>query len=240
MQSPDDFTTQLAASGVDERSLTRTEAAGLDERGFVVLERVLSPPQLEPLRLAFETAAQPEPSGTRHVPDIVTRAAVFEQVFSEPRVLAAAWRVIARPFRVQNCGGRDPLPGFGLQGLHTDWRPRASHEPFHVATALWLLDDYTASNGATRVVPGSHRDPRPLPRELSAPNAHHPREELVAARAGDVLVFNGHLLHAGTSNGSSSTRRVLQCVFVAAELQPPSSLELPAAARALTRLLFGA
>ena len=53
-----------------------------------------------------------------------------------------------------------------------------------------------------------------------------------------MLLLNGHLVHAGTNNESTSTRRVLQCVFVAAKLQPQSALKLPADAAPLTRLLF--
>ena len=124
--------------------------------------------------------------------------------------------------------------------MHTDWRPRSPHEPFHVATALWLLDDFTAENGATRVVPGSHRDPRPLPKSFRAPEARHPNEQLVAARAGDVLVFNGHLLHSGTRNRSDAPRRVVQCPFVAAELRPPRDVTVPEDAPEIVRVLFGA
>ena len=99
--------------------------------------------------------------------------------------------------------------------------PRTPGEPYSVVTALWLLDDFTAENGATHVIPGSHRDPRPLPRSMQAPGHSHPDELTVAADAGDVLLLNGHLWHRATSNRASGPRRVLQCQFVVSEHASP-------------------
>jgi ectoine hydroxylase-related dioxygenase (phytanoyl-CoA dioxygenase family) len=107
------------------------------------------------------------------------------------------------------------LPGFGQQGLHTDWLTRDPNEPFAVVTALGALDGFTNENGAPRVVPGSHLVPRPIPKAMQAPAAHHPREQLVLARAGSVVVFNGHLAHSGTRNRSRAPRRTLHSQWIA-------------------------
>ena len=92
-------------------------------------------------------------------------------------------------------------------------------------TPLWLLDAFTAEGGATRVVPRSHMDPRPLPKSMRAPASRHPEQVVVQAPAGGVLVFNGHLLHSGTQNRSARSRRVLQCQYVARELARPRVAE---------------
>jgi ectoine hydroxylase-related dioxygenase (phytanoyl-CoA dioxygenase family) len=153
--------------------------------------------------------------GTRHLQ--VGACETFAAMRAEPRVAAAAQHVIARPFGLMNWGGRDPLPGFGQQGLHADWRPRAAWEPFHVATAIWLLDDFTPDNGATRIVPRSHRRGGAVPKPFAGPECHHPEEKVVVARAGSVLVINGHLWHSGTRNRTTRPRRVVQCMFAARE-----------------------
>lgn len=190
----------------------RTE---LDDSGYVVLPEVVDAHMLAVLRETFERAAAEQKEtgaregGTRHVS--------FAFDAGDDRVAAAVGHVIARPFGLRDHGGRDPLPGFGQQGLHTDWRPRADWEPYHVATALWLLDDFTADNGATRVVPGSHRKGA-VPKSFADPERHHPDETIVIACAGSVLVINGHLWHSGTRNRARGPRRVVQCVFVASEL----------------------
>lgn len=222
------FADTLARLGVDE-ALAPAEARALDDEGFVVLAGVLSRAELVAMRAAFERVVGPEPgdTGTRHADRLLGEDPAFERALLEPRLLAAALHVLARPFRPQVFGARDPLPGFGRQGLHTDWMPLAPGDEPAVVTALWALDDFTATNGATRVVPGSHRFPARLPKSLQDPAARHPDERLALARAGDVLVFNGHLLHAGTRNESSGSRRAIQVQFVARDAVGPLAAPLP-------------
>ncbi len=57
-----------------------------------------------------------------------------------------------------------------------------------------------------------------MTKAFADPESHHPEETIVIARAGSVLVINGHLWHSGTRNRSRGPRRVVQCVFVASEL----------------------
>src|SRR5262249_29251496 len=113
-------------------------------------------------------------------------------------------------------GVRNPRPGFGQQGLHSDAVPRAAADPFSVVTAIWMLDDFTTENGATRVVPRSHLVTRPLAKSFAQPLAHHPEERVITGDAGSVLIFNGHLWHSGTQNRSQGPRRAVQMIFVAA------------------------
>lgn len=208
--------------------LSEATARALDEQGFAVVPGIVDAVGLERLRAEFESVcAQGEPAlhrretGTRHPADLARRGEDFERALQDARVLAAARYVLKRPFRVLFCAGRDPLPSFGQQGLHTDWPSRAPGEPFAVVTSLWLLDDFTAENGAPRVVPGSHLVPRPLAKSMQSPQAHHPREELVLARAGSVLVFNGHLVHSGTLNRSRGPRHALHVQWIALDRSPP-------------------
>ena len=140
----------------------------------------------------------------------------WEALRSHPQVLALAAHVLGAPARVRDLHGRDPLPGFGLQGLHADAKPRTPGEGFSVSTAIWMIDDFTAENGATRIVPGSHRWIRPPTRELAQPQAHHADERIITGKAGSVLLFNGHLWHAGTQNLTAGSRRAGQMVMVRA------------------------
>jgi ectoine hydroxylase-related dioxygenase (phytanoyl-CoA dioxygenase family) len=224
--------------------LDSRQRGALDETGYVILPDVVAGSALAAMREVFERAAAEQKEagarerGTRHVhlevlcdgkrPQLPsmrdmdqTRVSVPTLELPDEQVKAVAAHVIARPFGLMNTGGRDPLPGFGQQGLHADWRPRKAWEPFHVATAIWLLDDFTAENGATRVVPGSHRKGG-VPKSLAIPENHHPEEKLIVARAGSVLVFNGHFWHGGTRNRTNGPRRSVQCMFVASELLNPS------------------
>ena len=106
-----------------------------------------------------------------------------------------------------------------------------------MANAMWALDDFTVENGATRLIPGSHRWPRdrvPLPGEaLSA-----------VAPAGSVVLWLGGVLHGGGANVSEGVRRGVVMSYRLAWLAPAEKLLLstpPEVARrlppALQRLL---
>jgi ectoine hydroxylase-related dioxygenase (phytanoyl-CoA dioxygenase family) len=215
----------LAALGVTPRTLGDAEKAALDAHGYVILDRVLTAEELAELRREFDAAAaaQSDPgtagraeTGTRHLDDLGARAECFRRVSFAPRVLAAVFHVLNCRFFVSKVSGREPLGGYGRQGLHADWsfyeRGRA-----HIATAIAMLDDVSPENGATRVVPGSHQAPMPTDRHLRDPAFVHPREVIITAPAGSVLLFNGHLLHSATRNETGARRRTLQIAYPAYE-----------------------
>lgn len=211
----------LAQLGITQTTLSPHEREALDREGYVLLPEVIDADWLERLRAAFESGCQKDggasvvkESGTRHVNDLVNRDPAFEGVYTYPRVLAAVYHVLRDAFRVGQIGGRDPLPGYGQQGLHADWTARSKGEPFRIVTTIWLLDDFTSESGATRVVPGTHHLLTQPPKSFAEPASRHPDQRIIVANAGSVLVFNGHLWHSGTANKSSRPRRVLQCSFV--------------------------
>ena len=78
-------------------------------------------------------------------------------------------------------------------------------------TAIVALVEFTADNGPTRYVPGSHLLPHLLAR--AARMEHHRDERLFTAPPGSVLLFNAHLLHSGTPNRSSAPRHALQASY---------------------------
>jgi ectoine hydroxylase-related dioxygenase (phytanoyl-CoA dioxygenase family) len=247
-QAIDDIEDALRQCGVTEKTLAPREKDDLDRYGYLVLRDVMDPDLLARLRSAFETAAgqgrkaDDRKSGTRHIADLAWKDAAFDRVYTDPRVLAAVYHVLHRPFKVLHLTGRDPQPGYGQQGLHTDWLARSPSEPFIVVTSLWLLDDFTQSNGATRLIPESHNLTRPLPKPMQQPEGRHPDQKIIVAGAGSALVFNGHLWHSGTRNESGGPRRVLQCQFVARGYSPPGDAraDFPDRLTPAARYLLGA
>jgi ectoine hydroxylase-related dioxygenase (phytanoyl-CoA dioxygenase family) len=210
----------LRECGVTETTLSAREAEALDHDGYVVMTGVIDADWLASLRAAFESgfaANNHKPvvkeSGTRHIDDLVNKEE-FDGVYTHPRVLAAVYHVLRCPFRLGQLNGRDPLPGYGQQGLHADWVARSKGEPYRIVTAIWMLDDFTESNGATRLVPATHRLLSPPSKSFADPASRHGEQKIIVGAAGSVLVFNGHLWHSGTRNESSYSRRALQCSFV--------------------------
>ncbi len=190
------------------------DRAALDHDGYLVVDRVLDDAWLARLKRAFDAAPAQE-NGTQHVrvDAEIPEHEAWRALESHAVVLAAARHVLGSAFHVRDLHGRNPLPGYGQQGLHTDWPNRDEGAPFFVLTALFMLDEFTAENGATRVVPGSHRSTRAIPKELAQPLAHHPHERSIVGAAGSVLLLNGHTWHSGTKNESGNTRRAAQMVI---------------------------
>jgi hypothetical protein len=216
----------LAALGAHQSTLTKDEKHTLDEAGFVLLRDVVSGRLLDECRRLFDRAAEVQrppgtacrETGTRHLKHLDRFEPLWRVPF-HPRILAAAFHVLNRRFVCGQAHGREPLQGFGEQGLHMDWRSARTGDVCYVATAICLLDDFTKDNGSTRVVPGSHRLADLPDRKTANPSFVHPRQVNVVAGAGAVLFFNGHLLHSGTRNRTALRRRTLQTSFTAYEVR---------------------
>ena len=243
---------ELLQRGFVPQPLTPAQCSALDTNGFVILEDVIAPDWLAGLRHAFDAifareddkagAEVAQMEGVRRLADLVNKGPIFDAVYLQPALLTAVFHVLQRPFKLHSLNGHDPLPGSGLQGLHTDWgRPTAPGGPYHVVNSMWMLDDFTQANGATRCVPGSHRKPDRISDHVADSMADHPDQVQLTGRAGSVAVFNGSLWHGSYRNLTDAPRRTLHCAFIAREhpqqtnqreyLQPATAQRLSPLAR---------
>ncbi len=214
--------TALAELGVTEASLEPGTREQLDRDGYAPLPGVLSAEQVEQvrIRLAELLAAEGDQAGLEvhqeegadRLADLVNKGAMFEPCFTDPRVLACIAHVLGE-FRLSSLNSRAALPGQGQQVLHADFGGPVPPGGYQVCNSIWLLDDFTAENGATRGVPGSHRFGVSARDALPDPAAAHPDEVQLVAPAGTVVIFNSHLWHGGTRNRSDRPRRALHSYF---------------------------
>jgi len=99
-------------------------------------------------------------------------------------------------------------PGQGAQPIHRDrwaWGTHLAHVEPQLNT-IWAVSDFTAENGATRVVPGS----------TDWPDDRHAVEgEITQAemQAGSVLIYTGSVFHGGGENRSDSDRIGLNITY---------------------------
>mgnify|MGYP001550762092 FL=1 len=132
----------------------------LDRDGWFLAERALDAAWVARLRRAFD-AAPAQREGTQHVrlDDATPEIDAWRALETLPILLAAAAHVLGT-FRVRDLHGRNPLPGFGQQGLHADAVPRPADAPYSTVSAIAMFDDFTVESGATRVVPGERKSTR--------------------------------------------------------------------------------
>ena len=101
--------------------------------------------------------------------------------------------------------------------MNQDQQDQLDQQGYLVCTAIWMLDPFTRENGATRLVPGTHRSTA-LPKEVLADVlAPHPDEIYVIGQPGDVFIFNGHCWHAGGANHTDRARRAILAHYARAD-----------------------
>ncbi|MFD2079047.1 Phytanoyl-CoA dioxygenase (PhyH) [Actinopolymorpha cephalotaxi] len=222
-----DMATALRDLAVTDETLSTKEKDQLDRDGFLPLPGILSSEQVAAFntRLAELTAAEGEQAGLEvhqeegadRLSDLINKDPMFDVCFTHPRVLAGMRHVLGE-FKVFSLNSRASRPGKGLQGLHTDYGEPVRPGAYRVCNSIWLLDDFTADNGATRVVPGSHRWAKLPGQELADPKDAHPDQVQLLAPAGTVVIFNSHLWHGGTLNSSDRARRAMHMAFCTRDL----------------------
>jgi len=218
-----DLMQALASLGVEDNALTIEEMSTLDHRGYLDLGVVMSPQELEGYRSRLAELHEEEgddagkevhqEAGTRRLSNLVDKDPMFETVITNARLLAAIQHVLAGPFKLSSLNSREARPGHGRQPLHADWKESVEPGDYHVCNSIWLLDDFTVDNGATRVVPGSHRSRKRPGDSMEDPTTDHPEQVQLVAPAGTVVVFNSHLWHGGIDNRSDRSRRAMHCYF---------------------------
>nr|WKN34753.1 phytanoyl-CoA dioxygenase family protein [Tunicatimonas sp. TK19036] len=223
--------TSLQEFGVQEDSLTDDEKAFLEEHGYVSLGQVLTQQQLQQIRERLQALLNeegeragselldspyirhPKEEGADRLADLVNKDPLFDIFYTHPRVLAGVAQVVGPNLKLSSLNYRAALPGKGKQKLHADWHEAVSPGDYKVCNTIWLLDDFSASNGATRLVPGTHRSGILPQEELDDPWATHPDEILVEEPAGTVVIFNSHTWHGGTDNHTDNPRRSVHSYF---------------------------
>jgi ectoine hydroxylase-related dioxygenase (phytanoyl-CoA dioxygenase family) len=204
-------------------ALQRDLETDLDVNGYVVLEHVMPPELLDALRSRIEELYEREGEragsefkqepGCRRLANLVDKGAVFESVIAHPKVLACIAAVLGSRFKLSSLNARTALPGCESQPLHADMAAIADERGFWVCNSVWMLDDFTAENGALRAVPGSHHWRRLPGDSLADPGEAHPEEVLVTGKAGSVAVVNAHLWHGGLANRTSSSRTAVHAFY---------------------------
>ncbi|MEZ5181619.1 MAG: phytanoyl-CoA dioxygenase family protein [Acidimicrobiales bacterium] len=132
-----------------------------------------------------------------------------------PGAAALARAVLGDDAVLAGANGLDLPPGSTGQALHRD-HPHPTPGVTLYLHVVVALDDFRAENGATLVVPASHRAPLAdrAPAELTG------RAVPVAVPAGGGVAFDGALVHAAGPNRTEERRRALHLFFARPWVQP--------------------
>lgn len=150
--------------------------------------------------------------GTVHF-DLQGRDPVADVVTGHPGVRAVVAHLLGTVPAPSQVAFRCPQPGYGEQQLHADALPLERVGPAVGVTAIVALVDFTAENGPTTVVPGSHL--RPDQQRPHVRSRLGDREVALTGPAGTAFVFSAHLLHRGSRNRSAHPRPSIQATWSA-------------------------
>jgi ectoine hydroxylase-related dioxygenase (phytanoyl-CoA dioxygenase family) len=166
---------------LDEEDAARLDARARElmagQSGYVKLEGALNPiPELAPLSI-------------------------------HPAIMRIAARLLGEPFYlVNNVCMMWCQPGAPGGRLHSDWPLGDVPQPYPswpmLLQTMWMLTDFTAENGATRLVPGTHLGGRP------PANPQDEKEVPALGRRGSVLIWNGGVWHRNGPNTSPHQHRM--------------------------------
>jgi ectoine hydroxylase-related dioxygenase (phytanoyl-CoA dioxygenase family) len=196
----------------------RTQAlADLAEHGYCIVANALSRSQLAELRERLMEQAAGEDAGGRGFHDgggvnqrlwlLVNKGKVFRDLVLHGLVSEFMGHLLGPDYLLSSLSANIARPGSVPMGLHTDqgyvgfWTPVPV-----VANIAWMLDEFTAENGGTRLVPGSHKQPF---------RAYDPSETIGAAGPpGGALIFDGRVAHGtGENHSAGSMRHALLSYF---------------------------
>jgi ectoine hydroxylase-related dioxygenase (phytanoyl-CoA dioxygenase family) len=184
-----------------------------EAEGYAVLEGAAEPGMVEEAietvsRLERDLGVKPadnlfEGFKTKRVYNLLARGRIFERFVESEPVLAAVEALLGKGFLVSTVSSIAIEPGEVAQPIHADDMlvplPRP-HVPL-TCTVMWALTDFTEGNGATRIMPGTHKRP-------DAPQLPGHYEDAVACemKAGSALVYNGSMWHGGGANRTGMRR----------------------------------
>ena len=188
--------------------------AHLRESGCVVVEAVLDDAHLDRLESELQPHLEATPPGgdtftgfnTRRTGSLIARAPSFRPLANHPVVIGALDRVLgdhATSYQLHLTQIISIGPGAPAQMVHRDqWAfdfftfPAGFEVECHT---MWALTDFTAANGATRVIPGSNHWADKL--QLTV-------DETVPAEMarGSVMLYLGSLYHGGGANTTDAVR----------------------------------
>jgi ectoine hydroxylase-related dioxygenase (phytanoyl-CoA dioxygenase family) len=197
---------------VPDEATLQQQVEAIDRDGYTILEGVIEPALVDALAADLERLErlyQVVPSDnsfegahTVRIYNLLAFGKLYEEIPVHAEVLPVVEGVLDAGCLVSSLSSISIMPGEGAQPIHADDQLIPLPKP-HVPTVcntMWALTDFTEENGATRIIPGTHRAD-------CSPDYGAPYESIAAEMPrGSVLVWHGSLWHGGGGNCSDATR----------------------------------
>lgn len=217
--------TASAGQGVDP-AIADADLARVLRDGYVILPDLLSADQLVAIKEAVDPLLDRhgrnpfEGEATQRIYSVLNKTRACDVIADHPRVLALLDRLLLPNYLLSMLQVINILPSERAQMLHTDdaFYPLPRPRKALGAATIWAIDDFTADNGATDIIPGSH---------LWGDQAPDPADrQPVVMSAGSCVFFPGTLWHGGGANRSKSPRLAVTAQYCEPWVRPQEAFTL--------------
>jgi ectoine hydroxylase-related dioxygenase (phytanoyl-CoA dioxygenase family) len=216
---------------LDAAEVDRHVRAVADD-GYTIIEDAFDAPFADAVRADLEwleddlaiTPANNAFEGDRTVRiyNLLAHGALYEQIAVAESVLPVVDRVLDPGCLVSSLSSIAICPDETAQPIHADDQliPIPKPHPPTVCNTMWAITDFTEANGATRVMPGTHRSD-------TNPDFTTTYETVAAEMGkGSVLVWHGSLWHGGGANASGERRYGIAMNYCAGYIRQQENQQL--------------
>lgn len=217
--------TASAGASIDP-AVADADLVQVQRDGYVILPNILGAGQLAAIRdevaplLDHQGRNAFEGRATQRVYSVLNKTRACDVIADHPRVLALLDRLLMPNYLLSMLQVINILPGEQAQMLHTDdaFYPLPRPRKALGAATIWAIDDFTADNGATDIIPGSHLwgEQRPNPAQ----------RQPVVMPAGSCVFFLGTLWHGGGANRSDRPRLAVTAQYCEPWVRPQEAFTL--------------
>ncbi|HSZ74187.1 MAG TPA: phytanoyl-CoA dioxygenase family protein, partial [Rhizomicrobium sp.] len=208
-----------------------THIENIKREGFTIVENAIEPELIAALdaalsRLEREMSVRPakntfEGYRTVRIYNLLAYGAPFDRVPVHESVLPIVEGILDPGCLISSLSSVAIDPDEIAQPIHADDMVIPLEKPHRaiVCNSMWALTDFTDANGATRLVPGSHRKPNP---QYGGAYETIPAE----MKKGSVLLWDGALWHGGGANKTDQRRTGIAMNYCAGYIRQQENQQL--------------
>lgn len=228
------------------------------DRGYVIIEDVLSPSDCDDYRQILEQFMAVSPAGrnvfegtsSHRLYALLAKSERFADMIEHPLALAFAEHFLGESCLLSACLSINLHPGETVQPWHTDDGHISVPQPHDVfgISVFWALDDTTETNGATEVLPYSHQweSPDIAGRledehfEQRSALSEHPEAGIdrvkATMKAGSLMIMRSDVWHRGGANQTNTDRLIVTPQYCAGWARPLETMLLAVPPETVARL----